>query len=873
MELKKYQKKVIADLKRYIELLQETHSLDKAYNAFWGERGVMVGGYSGMQPYKSVLPNIPEVCFKVPTGGGKTFLACNAIKTIFDFMWETPTKAVVWLVPSDAILEQTINSLSNPYHPYRQKLDVDFGARVAIYSKEQLLNGQNFNPTSVREQLSIFVLSYDSFRTTKKNQVKHKAYQENGNLSSFAKHTVNSEQLLENVDETALIQIIRCLNPVMIIDESHHAQTTLSKEMKANFNPCFVLELTATPKENSNIISFVDASALKRENMVKIPVIVYNRKSQDDVISDAITVRAKLEAAAVKERANSGKYIRPIVLFQAQPRVGTENTTFEKIKKILIEVGIPSEQIAVKTSEVNDLKKVDLLSEDCPIRYIITVNALKEGWDCPFAYVLATIANKTSSVDVEQILGRVLRLPNTHKNSNQTLNVSYVITSSNDFHATLENVVKGLNQAGFTEQDYRAKEEIITPVVPPAVQISLTDREVSEIEDIPAINVENIMAKVDSAKAEDVSDEALRNDEIFSIAIQENEEYEERLQSVDPTEISMAPSEVRDKMSEYRICEEFRDEIAELRLPQFVQEVGFNLFSENSYELLRPEHLSKGFTLKDKDVVIDFNTKESDVASVDIDDKANATPKIGKLKGFDSAFFKEIISSQPSEKRLSFCKGIIKSQLSKIDLINDKDLEEYIDRIIESMTSEQLSELQLMPYPFVKKIKEKVQDLLAEHCEKTFDLWLEQGIIECAPTYRFPSSISPIDVIKTVSKSLYTAEEETNKYEFDVILELSTLDNIKWWHRNISKRGFCLNGHVNAYPDIIVMTKKGNIILVETKGDHLDGGKSKAKAKIGALWAEKAGKNFRYYMVFQTEAPDYRGACTFGKFIEIIKGL
>ena len=233
----------------------------------------------------------------------------------------------------------------------------------------------------------------------------------------------------------------------MIIDESHHAQTTLSKEMKANFNPCFVLELTATPKEDSNIISFVDASALKRENMVKIPVIVYNRKSQDDVISDAITVRAKLEAAAEKERANGGKYIRPIVLFQAQPRVGTENTTFEKIKKILIEVGIPSEQIAVKTSEVNDLKKVDLLSEDCPIRYIITVNALKEGWDCPFAYVLATIANKTSSVDVEQILGRVLRLPNTHKNSNQTLNVSYVITSSNDFHATLENVVKGLNQA------------------------------------------------------------------------------------------------------------------------------------------------------------------------------------------------------------------------------------------------------------------------------------------------------------------------------------------------------------------------------------------------------------------------------------------
>ena len=130
--------------------------------------------------------------------------------------------------------------------------------------------------------------------------------------------------------------------------------------------------------------------------------------------------------------------------------------------------GIPEKEIAIKTGDKDELKNVDLLSPDCPIRYIITVNALKEGWDCPFAYVLATVANRTSTVDVEQILGRVLRLPYTQKNSSEVLNLAYVITSSADFHQTLEKVVAGLNSAGFSSHDYRAQDvDVPIMAVPP----------------------------------------------------------------------------------------------------------------------------------------------------------------------------------------------------------------------------------------------------------------------------------------------------------------------------------------------------------------------------------------------------------------------
>ena len=167
MELKTYQRQVIVDLNHYLELLGETQDYIASFRLFWQEKGAPTLG-----SYQDVLPGVPNLCFKVPTGGGKTFLACNAVRPVFDALPFTKTKAVVWLVPSDAILTQTVKALKDPRHPYRQKIDVDFGGRVEVYTKQELLNGQNFNPTAVTEQLSIMVLSYDSFRGRGKESLK-----------------------------------------------------------------------------------------------------------------------------------------------------------------------------------------------------------------------------------------------------------------------------------------------------------------------------------------------------------------------------------------------------------------------------------------------------------------------------------------------------------------------------------------------------------------------------------------------------------------------------------------------------------------------------------------------------------------------------
>lgn len=869
MELKTYQKNVLGDLTRFLTLMTEKNSAAKAYQTLWEEKGVTVG-FTGLAPYHYNLSHgVPDVCFKVPTGGGKTFIAANSIKTIYDAMPTVTTKAVVWLVPSDAILTQTYAAMSDPQHPYRQKIDVDFGGAVEVYSKSQLLNGQNFNPTSVTEQLSVFVLSYDSFRTSKKDG--RKAFQENGNLATFPKYMKDKEVLLPDTDETALIQVIRSLNPIVIVDESHHATSKLSVEMLENFNPCFVLDLTATPKKKSNIISFVDAAQLKKANMVKLPVIVYNRKSQSDVYGDAIHIRRKLEAQAKVEQAETGRYIRPIVLFQAQPRIGTESTTYDKIKNTLIEAGISREEIAIKTADKDELKGVNLLSSDCPIRYIITVNALKEGWDCPFAYVLATVANRTSTVDVEQILGRVLRLPYTKKNKSNVLNISYVITSSADFGKTLDNVVKGLNSAGFSEKDYRAKdvdEDVSEPVAQPT--LNLFDE---PTEELPEVDTEELKRRIEIMQQQPESTESIESDDMLAAALAQNEAYEDMVSRAEETAVNNAPTEVRDKMNVFRMNEEYAEEAAALRFPQFMMKVGPSFFSDDEYVPLKLEHLEDGFTLKDKDTQIDFSTVDAEMARVDIDDSAEAVPKVWQVKGTDSTYYKEWFNSQPSEVRLSQCKGLIRKQISKINSINDRELLDYIDRVVDNMTEDQLSDMEQSPYPYIKKVEDKVKALLVAHRMDIFNLWMEQGKIECRANYALKSTVSPTSFFSSFPKSLYTSEEDVNDYERKVVWQLSSMDNIKWWHRNISRLGFQINGAVHAYPDIIAMTESGKILMIETKGDHLDNAESKTKAIIGSKWDSLSGTQYRYFMVFQTKSPDYSGAYSYDRFFEIINKL
>ena len=360
---------------------------------------------------------------------------------------------------------------------------------------------------------------------------------------------------------------------------------------------------------------------------------------------------------------------------------------------------------------------------------------------------------------------------------------------------------------------------------------------------------------------------------MFVEALQQNEDYEEQTTGKVETPFDLAPVEVRDKMNVFRMNDVFEAEASALRIPQFMLRIEASFFSDGEITFLQTAHLEEGFTLRDKDVQIDFNTMDAEMARVDTDDAVDAAPKVWKIQGTDSTYFKTWFQAQPSEKRLENCVHRIKQRLSKRNCIHDAELDEYIKRIVATMTEDQIGDMEQSVYPYIQKIEKKVDALLAAHRAKQFSLWLEQEKIICSPYYTLPPYISPTNVTSSYPKSLYSSEEDMNELERRTVFQLSSMENIKWWHRNISRLGFMINGAVHAYPDLIVMTTSGRILMVETKGDHLDNAESKEKSETGAKWDSLSGSQYRYFMVFDSKQPDYPGAYSYERFMEIVKGL
>lgn len=689
MELKKYQSEVIADLDSYIGYVEKYNRLDTAFHKYWEDKGVLISSFDNyyLHPYDNSIAGVPHVTVKVPTAGGKTFIACNALDTIFRHLPAEKPKVVAWFVPSDTILKQTYKNLNDPLHPYRQKIDSYFGNAVRVVDKESALFGHGISPTEICEQLTIFVLSVQSFAANNKDG--RRVYRENENLTEYAKLYDTMTKRVEGSDETGLIQVLSFLNPVVIIDESHNFEANLRVDMLKAINPCFIFDLTATPRQKSNIISFVDAMKLKQENMVKLPVIVYNHRSTNDVISSAIQMQRSLEKKSVAMEAEGGRYIRPIVLFQAQPKTDDDNITFDKIKNKLIEIGIPEEQIKIKTANKDEIKNIDLLSRDCPVRYIITVNALKEGWDCPFAYILASLANKTSRVDVEQILGRVLRLPYTTKHKEELLNLSYVFTSSNDFQDTVENIIAGLNRAGFSKKDYRVAEtqpEVAASVPTEQPQQSLfgADKPVQDTPETAAIDDIDEQINAETIKTTITAPVANTGTiELESLALQENENYNQQV--AQQTDNNNIPNDIKSMINTYPIKDFFVNKAGSIVLPQFVKKVASSLiFADSEYVLLDKTMLAEGFDLDKCDHNIDFTRAESEAVRVDLEKSSGDEYTVTRrnLNANQLAFIKQhfaTLSPESKQEQLAemLAKGI------RFDEISEPQIVRYIRMAIE----------------------------------------------------------------------------------------------------------------------------------------------------------------------------------------------
>lgn len=188
---------------------------------------------------------------------------------------------------------------------------------------------------------------------------------------------------------------------------------------------------------------------------------------------------------------------------------------------------------------------------------------------------------------------------------------------------------------------------------------------------------------------------------------------------------------------------------------------------------------------------------------------------------------------------------------------------------------DELTAMEASANVYAQKIQDKIDTLEEKYRKDQFYELLCTDEITCKPSWSFSEVITPITTTNRIAKSLYTAENANmNNFMREVINAISGLDNVVWWHRNIDRKGFCINGFINHYPDFTVMTDSGRIIMVETKGDYLFNENSADKISLGAKLESKAGSSkYRYFMVFENKSNVAEGAYSFDDLISMLQKL
>ena len=462
MKLKTYQQDALDTLRRFLEEARVAGPA-AAYATITEEpdqAARLRGSAAGYKPLKA-LPEVPSVCLRLPTGGGKTILAAHAIAVARDAWVEKDFPMVLWLVPTNTIRTQTAEALRNTSHPYRKVLDEAFGGRVRIFD---IGDFAQITPHDLGSSLCVVVGTIQTLRVTNTDGRKVYAHHEmlEPHFSSVLPDAPGLER--DDVSGTGAIRfsfanLMHVHRPLVIMDEAHKAGSKLSQEVHERVNPSALIEFTATPKGFNNMLHWVSAQELKDEEMIKLPVVLDEADTWEGAVSSAILKRAELQELADRDREG---YIRPIVLFQAQKR--NEEVTVHVLKRHLVQhASIPEHRIAVATGAQRELDQVDLFDPACPIKYVITVEALKEGWDCAFAYVFCSVANIRSSTDAEQLLGRVLRMPYATRRKAPALNRSYARLVSRRFSEAAHALRDRLVDMGFEESEAEAGIEAERP--------------------------------------------------------------------------------------------------------------------------------------------------------------------------------------------------------------------------------------------------------------------------------------------------------------------------------------------------------------------------------------------------------------------------
>ncbi len=585
--------------------------------------------------------------------------------------------------------------------------------------------------------------------------------------------------------------------------------------------------------------------------MIKLPVVLESRNNWLEVLARTVQQRDELEKRAVQFRAETGRYIRPIALLQAQPKSKSQEThTVAVIRQTLIErLKVPVEHIRIATGEHDDLGNVNLSDEKSPVRYVITVDKLREGWDCPFAYVLGSVGNVATETAVEQLLGRVMRMPHATPTGVQELDRAYAVVRSEDVLDTAQRLRDSLvKRCGFDADSSRdalrvhRQDQQGLLFKPDAIFVSAPP----DLKKLPP-EVRSKVKYDESTKELHILTPLLQSDALF---------VQDSLPEADRAALDDYWQENRNVGTTAKRLNEYAEPI---RVPQLVVRDG------KSCTLFVPEELKEfNWNLDDCDTTISkskFSTEAVVGKRVELE--------VNELGGVAYGTPESVLSQRFlfGSKEDYWSKGALAAWLDdQIHLdrmmtsLPKTQSTPWLQRVIDSLLTQRKCELSVLVlkrsdlFPIVKamlsehrrkQVRRATESLTGGHrggrrLETSSDAVFVLDEQRYAPFHPFPDAVK-------FKRHAFDLVGSMGNEEILCASQIDAHSNVKRWIRNLeheSAGGFSLPlspGHF--FPDFIVELNDGRIAMIEYKNPVLNQAASEQhKKSVGELWAERSDR-------------------------------
>jgi type III restriction enzyme len=856
MGLKDYQ---IGLLDAFEGFLARTRELKNPATAF--AESTLIG-FGHALPYHPLpgADELPYVCLRVPTGGGKTRIAGQAIARVNRAFLPVEHALVIWLVPSDPIRSQTLYALKTPGELLHEDMRNLFGTVHVLDISEAL----SVQPATLDTGNTIIVATMQSFKRDTDDGLR--VYRQNGALMPHFLGVSESQR-----GEHSLVDVIRLRRPFIVVDEAHNQGQPLAVATLLRLNPSCILELTATPdraSQPSNVLRSVSAATLQAEDMLKLPLELFTHPVWLVSMRDAVARLRMLEQEAAEEFKLTGEAIRPVMLIQAERKAQTETFTPERVKQALIDdFNIDATAIAIATGAIDELGSRRMTDPDYP-QFIITVDKLREGWDCPFAYVLFSFRNTTSATAVEQVLGRVLRMPRVTRKQREALNRAYAYVVSDQLAATVQNLRDGLVQSGFERMDTR--DLIRMAEIEAEMTRDLFTQQIDLTVPLPEVAAAVVMPNAEAflALPKALRDKVEFSPEAGTLTIKGGATPEQVRKVAETFKLPELVRQVREQFDTVQAVQAAppsrqptpaeRGIKASIPLLSFEQTGFFDVFDESPL-------LDADWEIDDFDPVLTEGEFGKEVETM-----RRARLSISQLEKIECDVFDRM------DSQLALFGA--EQGWTAVDLVGwlDRNLTvpyadvgqkvAWLNAAVTQLLAVRGFELDELAYrkfrlrgALERKLvagltlaKQKVFDgLFAE--PDAFSLREEHAITFELGRYGYDVPYAGLLPLKRhffpMIGNLKGIGEEFNCAEYIA----NQLEGVDWWVRNVEKKphSFWLQTASDRfYPDFVIRMQNGLTLVVEYKGGHIaDGRDSKEKKQIGELWAKRSDGNYRFVWV------------------------